>query len=896
MPRLESPEWLILVAVILFVAWYWRAPRLTKPLRFLALSLLVIALCEPILPGKGRGLDLWVLVDRSLSTKEFLEPRLEEMEELLASSRSSSDRLFFVDFARDARRRSDSDAELISGLGETTDLETALHVALSSAESDRHSRILLLSDGYSTVPLATAGERLQRQGVPLDTRLVNVRGEADWQVAAINVRTRVQPREPFQIEIHIEGYPALQDVVVPFTVSRNGEIQAEQSAEIRNGRAVVRFFDRLGVGGGVRYDVELRAGDAFPGNDRATAWVEVDGGPSILLVTAYADDPVAAVLLRQGFQLRVVNEPRKLSLGDLAGTRGIIINNVPASEFPAGFLAALDHFVNVQGGGLLMAGGKFSFGSGGYFESPIDPLLPVSMELREDHRTLSVAMAIVMDRSGSMSAGVSGGKTKMDLANEGAARSIELLGPRDAVTVFAVDSTAHTIVPLTALADGAAPIIDKVRRVQSMGGGIYVYEGLRAAWGELKKAPQGQRHVILFSDAADSEQPGSYPELISEMVSQNTTVSVIGLGTDADVDAQLLQDIARRGGGRIFFNEDATALPALFAQETVAVARSTFVDEPVGVEPTSGWLEVSSKLIENLPMVDGYNLSYLRDGASAAATARDDYQPPLVAFWNRGGGRVAAISFPLGGEYSARVRRWPEFGDFTQTLARWLMGDDVPPGIGLQTRVEGQRLEIDLLFDASWESRFAEDPPEILLARGSSGEPETLVWERLEPGRFRAARTLESGSLYRGAVAIGNVRLPFGPIAAPTGAEWSFDEKRLQEVRALSRASGGVERTELATVWDDRMPGGELDLRPHVLAVFLVVFLFEALMTRVGWQLPSFELPRRAEMLSVDSPRAVAAAVSMPRERELRKSVAPEPKTASADERRKRFERAKRGR
>ena len=733
--------------------------------------------------------------------------------------------------------------------------------------------------------------------MPLDTRLVNVRGEADWQVAAIDVRTRVQPREPFQIEIHIEGYP---DAVVPFAVSRNGELQAEQSAEIRDGSAVVRFFDRLGVGGGVRYDVELRAGDAFPGNDRATVWVEVDGGPALLLVTAYADDPVARVLRRQGFELRVVSEPRKLNLGDLAGTRGIIINNVPASEFPAGFLAALDHFVNVQGGGLLMAGGKFSFGSGGYFESPIDPLLPVSMELREDHRTLSVAMAIVMDRSGSMSAGVSGGKTKMDLANEGAARSIELLGPRDAVTVFAVDSAAHAVVPLTALADGRAPIIDKVRRVSSMGGGIYVYEGLRAAWGELQNAPQGQRHVILFSDAADSEEPGSYPKLISEMVSQNTTVSVIGLGTDTDVHAGLLEDIARRGGGRIFFNEDASALPALFAQETVAVARSTFVDEPVGVEPTSGWLEVSSKVIENLPMVDGYNLSYLRDDATAAAYTRDDYEAPLVAFWNRGGGRVAAVSFPLGGEYSARVRRWPGFGDFTQTLARWLMGDDVPPGIGLKTRVEGQRLEVDLLFDdASWESRFAENPPEILLAQGSPREPvepETLVWERLEPGHFRAARTLESGSLYRGAVAIGNVRLPFGPIAAPTGAEWSFDDERLQEVRALSRASGGVERTELTTIWDDRIPGGELDLRPHVLAVFLVVFLFEALMTRVGWQLGSFELPQRTEMLSVDSSRAVAARESMPREREPRESVAPEPQTASADERRKRFERAKRGR
>ena len=58
---------------------------------------------------------------------------------------------------------------------------------------------------------------------------------------------------------------------------------------------------------------------------------------------------------------------------------------------------------------------------------------------------------------------------------------------------------------------------------------------------------------------------------------------------------------------------------------------------------------------------------------------------------------------------------------------------------------------------------------------------------------------------------------------------------------------------------------------------------------RYGWKV-------RAEMLSVDSSRAVAARESMPREREPRESVAPEPQTASADERRKRFERVKRGR
>ena len=48
--------------------------------------------------------------------------------------------------------------------------------------------------------------------------------------------------------------------------------------------------------------------------------------------------------------------------------------------------------------------------------------------------------------------GVAGGMTKMDLANEGSARSIELLRYQDMVGVFAVDSEAHEVVPLAELA------------------------------------------------------------------------------------------------------------------------------------------------------------------------------------------------------------------------------------------------------------------------------------------------------------------------------------------------------------------------------------------------------------------------------------------------------------
>src|SRR5690606_39885577 len=39
--------------------------------------------------------------------------------------------------------------------------------------------------------------------------------------------------------------------------------------------------------------------DAHPGNNRATAWVEVTGGPRLLLISRHPDDPIALALAGQ---------------------------------------------------------------------------------------------------------------------------------------------------------------------------------------------------------------------------------------------------------------------------------------------------------------------------------------------------------------------------------------------------------------------------------------------------------------------------------------------------------------------------------------------------------------------------------------------------------------------
>ena len=201
------------------------------------------------------------------------------------------------------------------------------------------------------------------------------------------------------------------------------------------------------------------------------------------------------------------------------------------------------------------------------------------------------------------------------LAAEGAGRSIELLGEKDLAVVIPVDSAAHPLSDgLVAVGPNRATLASAARRVTSAGGGIFCYTGLAAAWQMLGDSPVGQRHVILFADAADAEEPGEYRTLLEKMTAGKCTVSVIGLGTENDVDAAFLRDIAARGGGRIFFSDRAADLPALFQMETATVARSAFIEEPAPVKGTPGWFEIAAAPLDWPAAVDAYNLVYLQIG------------------------------------------------------------------------------------------------------------------------------------------------------------------------------------------------------------------------------------------------------------------------------------------
>ncbi|MBB5035780.1 vWA domain-containing protein [Prosthecobacter dejongeii] len=839
---LRHPEWLALMPVILLLGWWLPRLGLWQPLRLFLLGLISLTLAQPQWRMLADGVDLWVLLDSSSSAEKPMAKGLPEWEKLLEQSRGPSDRLHYLNYAEEVMRRGAEGAELYDRQRQATRTALALTQSLAHVQKEsqgRPARLLLFSDGYSTEPLTGIAEKLKAQGIELDYHLARDPEPTDYRISALRLPAKAQLGEPYLIEIEVRG---TRDGQVPIKILRQGRELKSTNVEVRLGTGLVRFTDRLGYAGVAHYEAAIQPTvDAHPGNNRHEAMIEIAGGPRVLLLTSYTDDPVAATLSRQGFTVELVTSLREVRTGQLAGAKCVILNNVPAFELPADFLAGLDFYVREQGGSLLMAGGQKSFAAGGYFESAIDPLLPVSMELKQEHRKLMVAMGIVMDRSGSMSMTVKNGFTKMSLADEGAANAIRFLGPQDLLTVFAVDSEAHTMVPLQPVGPNREKMESAVRRIESTGGGIFVYTGLKAAWDQLKKAAVGQRHIILFSDAADSEEPGDYKNLIDEIVANGGTISVIALGTRADTDAAFLEDIATRGKGRLFFTDKAEELPSIFSQETVAVARSAFIRDPVKTSATPGWFEITSQPLDWLGQADGYNLSYLRDWASQALITQDEYAAPLVSFGQRGIGRTAAVSFPLGGEFSTQIRAWPKYGDFLQTLTRWLMGEALPPGIGLKHRLEGTMLTLDLLHDETWAPRLMAQAPRIMLAHGARADStHEVAWERLSPGHYQAQVDLPEGEMVRGAVQVGSQALAFGPAIVGSSTEWAFDERRTEELKQVSLASGGRELLELGQAW--RTPRTErfVDLRNSLLVLILLLMLVEALITRTGWHLPEW--------------------------------------------------------
>ena len=877
------PE-LLLLAVPILALWWWTALRRgDQVVRGAILLVLLLSLAGLYLQRTSHGQDVVVLVDASRSMPEETEDRAIELIQLLEDQRGPGDRVAVVRFAEAAvLERPLSEDARFSGFernlsADASNLGDALMVATGLIPDGRAGRVLLISDGESDgASVRAAAQRAAARNIPVHTRALRRPAEEDLSIVQIDLPDFVQEGAPFQFSAWVS---ASEQTTTTYTLERDGQVISRGERTFTAGLSRLLFRDIHDAPGVAVYTLRLDGVDRIVENNTGIGAVSIQGARLVLVLNDDGQPDTLVRALQQGGLSVVVKTPEAADLTPVGLTpyRAIILENVSANRLGRG-MPAIEDFVTHSGGGLLMTGGKASFGLGGYHESPLDALLPVSMEMRQEHRKAGMAMSIVLDRSGSMSATVDGGQTKMDLANQGTSAAVRLLSPIDAVSVIAVDSEPHTVIPHT-MVDDSNHLAKKVLGIESMGGGIYTRVALKAAADQLAKAEQKNRHIILFADAADAEQQDGVPELLETFRAQEITTSVIALGTASDPDAQFLIDVARRGGGSVYFTTRPEDLPRLFAMDTLVMSKSTFIEEPTAIGAQPGLQGLVAWSGARFPTLPAYNMTYLRPTATQGLVTLDEEGAPVFAFHQRGLGRAASFSGQIGGTFGQPVTQWPDFSRFFVSVVRSIAAPEPPQDWFADTRREGNEAIISV--------EGSGDAPLTAMLRDGTGEPVAVPLTRVSQTRWEGRHTLSTSGVILGNVQVGEdkqIELP--AMALPYSPEFAYTPDPLRgerRMREISSTTGGVFGGNISTILKGQETGvGGRVITRDLALLALLLLIIEITMRRLQlWGImparPTLPRMRRTTRTAPRKPTASVPAATAT-------ATAAAPATAPAEE------------
>jgi hypothetical protein len=446
---LFQPVWLLLL-IPLAAAWFaWPLPnRWLKILRAVIFLVIVLALAQLAIKLPDRAGTVIVVADRSESMPQNSDAAEKEIIGLLHKSMGPRDQLGVVAFGRDAVVEQSPQRGEFAGFtaqvgADHSSVNNAIESALSLIPPDGGGRILVLSDGkWTGKDPAAAAARAAGRGVAVDFRLLARPQVGDVAIQSFLTPQSVQPDQAFAMSAWVQA-PADQEI--QYQLQRGDDIISSGTKKISAGRTRLMFRDRATTAGVNEYTVTIKGeqDDPVPENNSARALVGVEGAKPVLVVSSVGENSGLVKLLRGGAIEVVGKTPAqcKWSLEELSQFSSVILENVPAGQIGMSGMETLASWVEETGSGLAMTGGQKSYGPGGYFKSPLERVMPISMEMRREHRKLSVAVVVALDRSGSMSMPAGGGRIKMDLADLGTVQVLDLLSPMDEFGVKSFRST-----------------------------------------------------------------------------------------------------------------------------------------------------------------------------------------------------------------------------------------------------------------------------------------------------------------------------------------------------------------------------------------------------------------------------------------------------------------------
>lgn len=838
----NSPMLLLLIpAAVAFVVFTSRRmlkygglrKRLAVAFRIILFVLVIAAIAGIGIKKSSTDTTTIFVLDISDSMAKAV-PLVESFMEDALKSKKPSEKAGMVSFGKDAAVEfSAAHSPLFTSVqskvnGNFTNIEQGLKLASSLIPAADKKRMVLITDGLENSGDSIKQARaLRQQGITLDVFPVPVTQNAEVQVKEISVPENLHMNEKFEIVVKTDSTVKTTALLKLFS---DKVLVAQREIEIQEGENNFTFSDEAKKGGIVTYTAVIEpVEDTVIKNNSMSAFSNI-GDVARILVVQDNDEAGSELVKMLEDDIKIdVSNPSNLpvTIDELQKYDGFIISNVSAEKFDNRFLENLERSIKYQGKGLLVTGGENSYAPGGYYETVLEKVLPVNMDIKPEEEMPSLGLVLVIDKSGSMSEGQYG-VSKVELAKEAAIRSTEVLSKQDMIGVIAFDSVAQWVVK-TQKPDNLQSIQDAIGTIRA-GGGTSILPPLREAYLSLKDVNTKLKHIILLTDG-QAEKTG-YMSLIEDMNKEGITMSTVAVGSMADVD--LLKALAFGGKGRFYMTDEFTDIPKIFAKETF-LAGQTYLNNRTFTPNLRSYSEILRN-IDSIPPLNGYVGT--RPKNTAKVIFSSDREDPVLATWQYGLGKTAAWTSDAKGMWTSEWLSWEQSPQFWKNLVSWLLQQKSGSDFSIKGSIKGGTGELELQFPPE-ESYRGNKVEAVMIA--PSGVEERISLEAVSPGYFKGTFDADETGVYIASITIKNngdtVKFVNSGINIPYSPEYNISRADNEEfLKKLAHEGGGRIIKNPGEVFSGELAPVEsvTDITPILLSLAIILFLVEIAVRRLN--------------------------------------------------------------
>lgn len=822
--------WLILLVMPLIILPYIKyAKKNSRQKTFIVIRsvtaiLIILAMSSVSLVRTAKDTTTLFVCDLSDSTLD----RQEAIEKFVSDSikaKGNDDLTGIISFGADSSTENEPSKQTIFNGFQTaidedfTNIGGALIHSAALFPANTKKRIVLITDGLENMGDSERQIRaLQQNNTIVDVYPVVKSEFEEVQLSKVLTPEKAGKNQVIDIAAHIDSNVKTNATLLLYA---GNSIRYEQQVSIDVGTNKFIFTDTVTGNGMLTYRVEIiPEKDTYMENNYLSSFVAVNDQPVILLLQDEDQQGEQIIKMLKDHVTIEVKAPEEApqTFESLIKYDGFILADVSYERLNEAFIQSLESVVKNQGKGLLVTGGDSSYGPGGYYQTKLEEMLPVNIDVKPKEEKPNLGLVLVIDKSGSMTEGQYG-VSKLELAKEAAIRSTDVLEPKDQLGVIAFDDTIKWVLDIQKAEDKQA-LQDQIATIVP-GGGTSIRPSLEAAVEALAKVDTKLKHIILLTDG--QAETSGYETAINGLRDNDITLSTVAVGKGSD--KMLLKTLAEAGGGRYYLTDEFSDIPSIFTKEAF-MAGKKYLNNITFLPTLISWSQVM-KGIDAVPELDGYVATRIKPTSKLLLAGPEE--DPILATGQYGLGRTIAWTSDANGLWTAKWLNWEQSPAFWTNLISWMVQQDMDKKYTAETSYVGGEGIITVKSIGEETTSAAQIAGVLVLPNGEETE---LILEATAPGTYTGSFKASGEGVY-----MVNMLLEAEGISEKivTGLnvgyspEYDFYSSKGISPERIVELSGGRILTNPKDVFKGNVPPvvGSHNISNILLALALILFLTE---------------------------------------------------------------------